>query len=131
MTGRSNMKWINCANHKSGMTLVEVVAGLMLLATLLASLVTVKAGLMRQNRLAERRREAVSAADQLLAQWWQNPKTFPRSATGATPSGLLWQTRVVPNPAAQAAGAQVVRLEVSDESGTQAALELLLPTWGQ
>jgi hypothetical protein len=44
---------------------------------------------------------------------------------------LLWQTRVVPNSAAQAAGAQVVRLEVSDESGTEAAVELLLPTWNQ
>ena len=125
------MKWINSANHNSGMTLVEVVAGLALMATLIASLLAVKMRVVHQSHLAQRRQEAIAAADQLLTQWWQNPKTFPRSAAGSTPSGLAWRTKIVPSATAAAAGGQVVRLEVFDDNGADAAVELLLPTWGQ
>jgi hypothetical protein len=113
------------------MTLMEVVAGLALLATLTGSLLEVKARVVRQNRLAEQKRAAVAAADQLLAGWWADLKNFPRSAAGTTAAGFAWRTQIVPNPAAQSVGGQVVRLEVSDDAGAKATVELLLPAWGQ
>ncbi|MGA2230832.1 MAG: hypothetical protein ABSH22_08025 [Tepidisphaeraceae bacterium] len=113
------------------MTLVEVVAGLALMATLMTSLLAVKARVIHQNHLAERQREAAAAADQLLAKWWPNPKTFPRSSQGTAADGFSWRTQITPNSAAQAVGAQVVRLEVFDSSGADVTVEVLLAAWGQ
>jgi type II secretory pathway pseudopilin PulG len=109
------------------MTLVEVVAGLALLATLLVVLLGVKARVIHQNRLAERRRQAASAADQLLAGWWRNPQTFPRDSSGSTAIDFSWRTRPVVNASAQAVGGQVERLDVFDANGADVSVEVLLP----
>lgn len=113
------------------MTLVEVVAGLALLATLMASLLAVKTRVVHQAGLTERRAQAVAAADQLLSEWWRNPKTFPRASAGMLPSGFGWRTRIVNN--SPEVGGQVVRLEMFDgpDIAPTVAVELLLPTWSQ
>ena len=95
-------------------TLVEVVAGLALLAALLAGIVQVKARYTRQARLTAQRREAVRAADALLSAWWHDAGPFPRAANGLVPenSELAWRTRPTANASARAMGAQVIRLEI-------------------
>ena len=117
------------------MTLIEIVAGLALLTTLLVSILDIKAHLGRQMRQTERRRSAVAAADGLLAQWWQNPRTLPRSATGVTtaPSGetFAWRTAIVPGQFSPPAPTsivsptlgQVVRLTVDAD----VSVDVLLP----
>src|SRR5438105_940290 len=97
------------------MTLIEVLAGLALLAALLAGIVSVKARATRQWVRADQRLRAIAAADALLGTWWQDPRTFPRAGAGVAPGGgqWRWQTRVVANPNVEALGAQDVRLQVS------------------
>jgi hypothetical protein len=101
------------------MTLLEVVAGLALLASLLGALVMAKARYVRQAAAADRRVEAVAAADELLAGWHQNPRSLPRELSGSgAVSGdrrLAWRLRPVANAGVEELGGRVVRLEVLDE----------------
>src|SRR3982751_5795038 len=102
---------------RRGMTLVEVVASLALLASLLVGLLLAKARYTRQSALADRRLEAVRAADRLVTEGWGGPTRFPRRGAGRIdgPNDLSWQTDLVANPALGELGAQVVRLEVIDD----------------
>ena len=117
------------------MTLIETVAGLALLATVLSLVFTARSHVARQQVRADRRQAAVAAADALLAAWWQDTATFPRSGGGAVPgrADLVWRTAVVPNPAAEALGSQAVRLEVTGAGPSPAepwpvvAVEVVLP----
>jgi hypothetical protein len=109
--------------RRSGLTLVEVVAGLALLATLLVAVLGTKARVTRQWAHANRKLEAVAAADRLLAAWWATPATFPRKNSGSVPgdAGLNWRTTPVGNDAVRPLGASVVRLEIVDERQPAAA----------
>ena len=97
------------------MTLIEVVAGLALLAAVLSLVFAARSHVARQQVRADRRLAAVAAADALLAAWWQDPSKFPRAGGGTVPGrpDLVWRTGIVPNPAAEALGSQAVRLEVT------------------
>jgi len=101
------------------MTLLEVVAGLALLASLLGAVVTAKARYARQAAAADRKLRAVAAADELLAGWHQNPRSLPPGFSGAgTVPGearLAWRLRPVPNGGIEQLGGRVVRLEILDE----------------
>ena len=99
------------------MTLLEVVAGLALLASLLAALVVAKARYARQAAAADRRLDAVAGADALLAVWHQDPRSLPREGSGAVPGDarLSWRTRPVANGDVEDLGGRVVRLEIFDE----------------
>jgi hypothetical protein len=100
------------------MTLLEVVAGLALLASLLGALVLAKARYARQAAAADRRLEAVDAADDLLAAWHRDPKSLPHDGygSGTVPgdSRLAWRTRPVANGGVEELGGRAVRLEVLD-----------------
>lgn len=123
------------ARHRGrGMTLVEVVAGLALLATVLAGLLVAKARLGRQVRVTESRRAAVGAADALLTAWWRDKPRFPRNAAGEVPghADLLWRTQTVASAQAARLCGQVTRLDVfSAPLGANqtplVTIELLLP----
>ena len=99
------------------MTLVEVVAGLALLGSVLVAMLLARAGYMRQAARANRRLEAVAAADALLAAWHRDPAIL-HPGSGGTVAGegqLAWRTRLVPSAEADSLGARVVRLEMLDE----------------
>lgn len=125
MTWRSR-KSSSCS-RPTGMTLVETVAALALLAALLTGILSAKRAFVRQWSKASQRAAAVAAADELLANWWLEPSRLPRWAegeiSGATP--LLWRTRPIPNTSVEQLGGQVVRLEIFDsptgngDSGTR------------
>src|SRR3954447_2506410 len=85
--------------HPRGLTLVEVVAGLALLATLLVAVLTTKARVTRQWTHAQRKLQDVSAADRLLADWWPRRDDFPRQSSGTVPGDarLRWRTMTVRN----------------------------------
>ena len=84
----------------AGLTLIEVVAALALMATLLVAVLTIRSGLTRRRASADRRLRAVAAADGLLTTWWADPTTFPVDRSGPVPAdpALGWSTRVLPNP---------------------------------
>ncbi len=104
------------------MTLVEVLAGLALLATLLVGVFITKGRAARQWSVAGERLRAVEAADALLSAWWHGPGELPRFAEGAVPgeAGLWWRTRAVRSQGVEALGAQVVRLEIVARRESQA-----------
>jgi prepilin-type N-terminal cleavage/methylation domain-containing protein len=89
---------VRCSSSRGdrrAMTLIEVIAGIALLGTILATTVLAQARLLRQHQRALLKLQAVEAADRLLAQWSAEERTLPRQATGTLiPSPLVnWQTR--------------------------------------
>src|SRR5690348_1878673 len=113
------VKWTNCSRRsRAAMTLVEVLAGLALLASLLVGLLVARAGYLRQSAIADRRLRAVAAADALLTRWHLDPMTLVRSGSGTTDNdAFAWRTSPVNNAAVDAMKANVVRLEVLDARG--------------
>jgi type II secretory pathway component PulJ len=107
----------------AGLTLVEVVAGLALLSTLLVAVLTTKARATRQWSHAQRKLEAIAAADRLVTGWWQDLDRFPRRSAGRMPgaSGLAWRTSPVAKPELSGLAVSVVRVEVFDEAASGAA----------
>jgi hypothetical protein len=98
------------------MTLIEVVAGLALMATLLVALLQAKVGHARQANIADRKMAAVGAADRLLTYWWSHPEGFPAESAGKVPGDprFAWRTGLVPNESAEEMQLDVVRLEIVD-----------------
>ena len=122
--------------RRRGLTLVEVAAGLALMAGLLVAMLAIKSRAARQLSDADRHLRGVAAADRLLSQWWADPTTFPIDRAGSVPDdpALTWQTTRVPaDPALARVGLRVVRLQVIDPrtppggSPVLASVELTLP----
>lgn len=109
------------------MTLIEVVGGLALLATLLVGILMAKARFTHQAAIAERRLRAVAAADELLAAWRQNPRELPRAGSGEMigNGGLTWRTLPVANPPINELGADVIRLDIIDSRAASTANAVL------
>jgi len=100
--------------NRRGLTLIEVVAGLALLASLLVGCLTAYGHHVRQVRQARQRLAAVRAADALLAQWFQESGRIPVAAQNsfAGAGQLCWRTRLISDPGAELLASQVVRLEI-------------------
>lgn len=109
------------------MTLVEVVAGLALLGSVLVGILLARAGYLRQAARSSRRLEAIAAADALLTAWHQDPALLKPESSGALAgdSQLAWRTAIVPSAEAQSLGARIVRLEVLDERAVASATPVL------
>jgi prepilin-type N-terminal cleavage/methylation domain-containing protein len=127
-------------SRSRGLTLIEVVASLALLGTLLVTILMARQRYTRQWNLAVSKAEAVDVADQMLTQWWNNPQTLPHEGRGdvAGHSDLTWRTRTINSQEADALNARIVRLEVLPRSTPQgragraqdmplAVVDILLP----
>ncbi|MCC7409230.1 MAG: prepilin-type N-terminal cleavage/methylation domain-containing protein [Phycisphaeraceae bacterium] len=141
------------SDRRTGLTLVEVLGSLVLVATLLAGVLAAQANATRQAATANRRLEAADAADELLTRWWRTvgsktssiPQTqpshtestapmtpadpassFPIESTGKLEQqALRWRTHVIEHPDVEAIGGQVVRLEILDERATDSVRPLI------
>lgn len=102
--------------RRRGLTLVEVVAAIAILGTLLVGVLSAKSRFTRQFRDAQRREQAVRAADVLLESWWADVKHFPRNDHGVVENQptLRWQTETRDDPQCRLLLAQVVRLTIQD-----------------
>lgn len=120
------------AKQTSGMTLVEVVCGLALLGTLLASMLMAKARYTKQATVAERRLKAVRAADELLGEWWRDTSRFPRADAGSVAGDdeFSWRTRRVADAKLAELGVEVVRLEVIDDRRDEVLAAVEVPLGG-
>lgn len=117
---------------RRALTLVEVVAALAMVGVLLTTLLTAQARFTRQWQRAERRIEAVAAADRMVATWWAEPSAIPRRAGGEVAGGkaFAWRTTVVDDSAARQLGGEIVRLDIVDLHDREAApvvVDVLLP----
>lgn len=118
MSRKYKPSWVRY--RTSGFTLIEVLAGLALLGTLLVSILVAKNQYMRQARLANRTVEACTAADALLGTWWEHPETMPRFGSGDVDGSntLQWRVDRVSAPEVdERFDADVVRLEVYELVG--------------
>jgi type II secretory pathway pseudopilin PulG len=100
------------------MTLVEVLAGLVVLGTLLAAVTVARGRFLRQWAEADRRVQATRAVDALLSGWLSGSvQAVPVHSQGPLVGGAVnqvWRTRLMRDPVAAELGAVVVRLEVFD-----------------
>jgi type II secretory pathway pseudopilin PulG len=119
------------------MTLIEVMAGLALLGTLLVTILLAKGRYTRMWARANLRSQAVSAADHLLTAWWATSDSLLRPDAGGTDvAELAWRRSLLENDAAKTAGLQVVRLEVFDDRPEQidpvrVVVDVVVPLKGQ
>lgn len=100
----------------AGLTLIEVVASIVLLATVLTSIVIAKSRHTRQLALSQRISTAVRAADELIAAWHLSGDGVPVNRTGsiAGDQSLHWRTRLLTGHELESWRASVVRVELMD-----------------
>ena len=101
---------------RRGTTLIEVLAGLVILATLLAAVTVARGRFLRQWADADAKLRAARAADAMIAGWTTaDTISVPADAAGALDGvpGCRWRTHVIPSTTADDLGARVVRLDVS------------------
>lgn len=100
-----------------GLTLIEVVAAIAILGTLLVGVVLAKSRHTRQAALAQTKMQAVLLTDELIAGWWDSIEGVPIGDEGGftETDALRWETRLVNNSPIASLGARVVRVEVHED----------------
>jgi prepilin-type N-terminal cleavage/methylation domain-containing protein len=124
-------------SRRAGLTLIEVVAAIVILGTILVGVVLARSRHARQIHLAERKALAVRAADALLTAWWTDANAIPVGEEGrAGPEETFaWQLRAVHNADVERIGGQAVRLTLRNavtspanpSDGPLATVDLVLP----
>lgn len=101
-----------------GMTLIEVVAAVAILGTVLVGIVLAQSRHTRQRSMAARQAVAVQVADAMLSAWWASPDGVPRDAGGGVDGypGLHWRTRVVAHDGIAPLGGEVLRFTMWDSA---------------
>jgi type II secretory pathway pseudopilin PulG len=128
--------------NRNGLTLVEVVAGLLLLSTLLVGILKAYGNHVRQIKRAQQKLEAIALADRMLGEWFKNPgwNILNGNYNGNTNVNkksnepqLTWRTYTVENRDLQKTlGVKIVRLEIlntvpAKENDILTAIEVLVP----
>lgn len=135
MTSRSTT-CLRCS-RRAGLTLIEVIAAIVILGTILVGVVLARARHTRQIRLSQRKAQAVRAADALLTEWWTRPEGIPvdQSGLAGPDDAFQWQTRLRGNREVEQIGGQVLQLVLRDadpgsasaSEGPLVRVELVLP----
>lgn len=129
------MSAVSCRQcARRGLTLVEVITGLVLLATLLASILVAFGSQASQIRTARDRLTAIEMTDRLLA-GWSSQNAMPAIGTEQSLAGTNnWRWRIVAcdSTELEASGASSIRVEVFRSRSTGAdqvlaSVDLLVP----
>jgi len=99
-----------------GLTLIEVVAALAILGTILVGIVLAQSRHAEQRVTAARKQVAVRAAERMLDTWWTDPAGVPHDGAGVVEGhpDLRWRIRLVAHDQIEALGGQVVRFTIRD-----------------
>ena len=100
-------------------TLIEALAGLVVLGTLLVSITIARGRFVRQRALAEQKIAAATAVDAMVAKWMTGSgAAMPISASGPLEGvpNLIWRTRVIEKKSNLEAS--IIRLEVTNQSNS-------------
>jgi len=111
---KSNCTTCSRRSRRVGLTLIEVVAAIVILGTILVGVVLARSRHTRQIRLAGRKAAAVQLADRLLTDWWTDPNGVPVGRSGSVGENgtFVWETRELPRRDSRALGGRVVELTV-------------------
>ncbi len=115
------------------LTLVEVLAAMAILGSLLTGIVLAQGKLSIQSRRTMQTREACQLAEGLLSLWWEDEVIIPRNSSGeiGEPAGWRWQTFVYYSDQADDLGAEVMRLNLfgpgTHENKPTLSIEVLVP----
>jgi hypothetical protein len=95
-------------------TLVEALAGTLLLGTVLTGILIARGQLTVQARRADDRTDACAMLDDLLEAYWPARNDLPVEDAGDVPghAGWRWRRREVARSEAEAFGGQIVAVEV-------------------
>jgi type II secretory pathway pseudopilin PulG len=111
------------------MTLIEVIAGLVILAVLVSSVTLARGRFMRQWGDADRKLQATQAVDRMLASWIGSGDydSIPVPSRGELEGveGCAWRTSYLADPAAGRVGGAVVRVEVFQGSNRLMAVDVV------
>jgi hypothetical protein len=112
MKQRPESCWSNY--REKAFTLVEVVASLMLLGTLLVGVLLAHRRHAQQIGSAAARLQAIKAADGLFSEWCEQGSWGTARSAGQFPGepNLVWRWSVVPSRGLRNFGAAIGRLEV-------------------
>lgn len=104
-----------------GFTLVEVVAGLLLMASVLVSSLLAFSAHRQQSRTADAKLAAVRVAEDLLLDFTARQDGIPVGKRGriAGTAGWFWRTTVVGTTAPVGVPLKVIRLQVIEVSGNR------------
>jgi len=106
-----------------GLTLIEVIASIALLASVLVGIVVAKSRHTHQLAQALRKQEAVRAADELIASWWLTQDGVPVGNEGVVVGDerLHWRTQQLTGHELEKWGVRVVRVEFHDAAAQSTA----------
>lgn len=120
--------------YRQGMTLIEVVAGLALMGTLLAAMLSAKGGYVRQQQYAQRVLTAVALADEFLVSHWHNIEALELIGGGrfSQHDGLTWSVTRIDDASAADWYCKILRFRVVDATGSAddpplVSVDLLIP----
>src|SRR5438045_3736087 len=105
----------SCRSRTRAMTLIEVLAGLVVLGTVLVSVTIARGRFMQQAARAAQELQATRAVDAMMSRWLSGPpEAIPVPARGALDASpeLSWQTSWRFDPSAGKLAARVVHLEL-------------------
>ena len=110
-----------------GITLIEVVVSLALMAILLTAVLMAYGRHVRQIRQAHQRLTAVKACDELISLWMQRPSQFVGRTSGvfAAHPELRWRLVPLMSPAADAFESLILRWEVFAASDRRSKFPLV------
>ena len=112
---------------RRGTTLIEVLAGLVVLGTLLTSVAMARGRFLRTWADADKRLRAAKAADVMLEKWLAGPSdaiSVPASGSLDGSPGCTWRTVLLRDPSAAKLQAVIVRLQVYEAGGETKSLIL-------
>tara|TARA_R110002049_G_scaffold4601_5_gene32723 strand:+ start:1012325 stop:1012750 length:426 start_codon:yes stop_codon:yes gene_type:complete len=111
---KSNARVLCSSATRGGFTLLEVVVGLILMATVLIGSMLSYSAHQRQLVASDKRIAAVSFADDLLSQLTAGQRRMPTSIRGvvAAQPNWYWQTAIIGRTAPMNVPMDVVRLSV-------------------
>ena len=111
------------------MTLIEVIAGLVVLAVLISAVALARGRLLGQWETAQKKTQAARAVDRMLAGWLgsESGDSIPVPSQGGLEGAenCTWRTTFAVDPSAARVGCVIVRLEVSENGRRLFGVELL------
>lgn len=112
---------------KQAFTLLEVIVGLTLMASVLTSSLLAFSAHRKQQRFAESKLQAVAIGDQLLDRLSGSPQGIPPSARGliAGKSNWFWTTRIVGTMTPAGIPMRVIRFEIIEQRSPGVAQTLV------